>query len=313
MRRILIAFAAVCLAACASTPAEPEAAATVAASSPPLATCTVMAGLSGVGAARDAAYMALDSASRTALLLTLPDCLEHPDPALRDGYAFELLSLILRGGEQTDETLRSLQVDLLARLASAGEDKNGFRGPFAVLALAEIARVDRITPFLSEEERWDVLMAAKAYLESLTDYRGYSDTEGWRHGVAHTADLLMQMSLNAHLTKPQAEEILAAIALKVGIPDHAYVFGESERLAAPVTFLAFKETFTAAEWSAWFSGLWPPENPLREDAFKSKAALTKLHNLRAFAQSVYINAVASNDDRMKPVAGAAFEFLNQLP
>jgi hypothetical protein len=313
MRRILIAFGAVCLAACASAPAAPEAAATVAASSPPLAPCTVMADLSGEGTARDAAYMALDSTSRTALLLTLPDCLEHPDPALRDGYGFEFLSLILRGGEQTDETLRSLKVDLLARLASANEDKNGFRGPFTVLALAEVARVDRITPFLSEEERWDVLMAAKAYLEGLTDYRGYSDTEGWRHGVAHTADLLMQMSLNAHLTKPQAEEILASIALKVGTPDHAYIYGESERLAAPVTYLAFKETFTAEEWSAWFAGLWPPEDPLREDAYKSEAALTKLHNLRAFAQSVYINAVASNDDRMKPVAGAAFEFLNQLP
>lgn len=321
MRRVLIFTSALLLAACASTqvdspapsPGEQATEAPVAASPSPALPCNVVAALSEEGAARDAAYTAMDPASRSGLLLTLPDCLENPDPALRDGYAFEILSLVLRGGDQSEAALRTLKADLLARLASAGADPNGFRGPFAVLALAEVARTDRIAPWMREAERSELIAATQAYLASITDYRGYSDTEGWRHGVAHTADLLMQMSLNPQLTKPQAEAILAAIALKVGTPDHAYIFGESERLAAPVTYLAFKETFTAEEWSAWFAALWPPEDPLRETAYKSEAALTKLHNLRAFAQSVYINAVASNDDRMKPVAGAAFEFLNQLP
>jgi hypothetical protein len=309
MQRASLVCVLLLAAACAAAPAP----------APPLSdaelvsSCKPVPALYAEGPLRDDAYMALGAADRTEILLSLPDCLEAPDPAVRDGYAFEMLSLILRGGEQSEETVRTLKADLLGRLARSGDDENGFRGPFAMLALAEVARVDRITPFLSEEERWDLLIVAKAYLESLSDYRGYSNTEGWRHGVAHTADLLMQMSLNAHLTRPQAEEILAAIAQKVGTPDHAYIFGESERLAAPVTYLAFKEIFAAEEWSNWFISLWPPEDPLREVAYKSEAALTKLHNLRAFAQSVYISAVASNDDRMKPVAGAAFQFLNQLP
>ena len=321
MRRALIASGALFLAACASTPvesatpslSEQEAQAPFAAYPSPVPHCEVVPALSEEGAARDAAYTTMDTASRNNLLLSLPDCLENPDPAARDGYAFEILSLILRAGDQSEATLRTLKADLLARLASATEDPNGFRGPFAALALAEVARTDRIAPWMSETERSDLIGAAHVYLETLTDYRGFSDTEGWRHGVAHTADLLMQLSLNPQLTKPQAKEILAAVALKAGTPDHAYIFGESERLAAPVTYLAFKETFTAEEWSAWFLSLWPPGDPLREEAYKSETALTKLHNLRAFAQSVYINAVASNDDRMKPVAGAGFEFLNQLP
>lgn len=316
MRRVLIAVSLLSITGCAATPAPtPESSKQMDSADAPETTspCPVVSALSEAGPARDEAYMALDADARAVILLTLPDCLGSPDPALRDGYAFEVLSLILRGGDQPEETVRTLMTRLLADLANANADKNGFRGPFAVLALAEVARVDRITPFLSEEERWDLLMAAKAYLGGLTDYRGYSDTEGWRHGVAHTADLLMQMSLNAHLTKPQAEEILAAVATQVGTPDHAYIFGESERLAAPITYLAFKETFTAEEWDAWFQSLWPAEDPLRETAYKSEAALTKLHNLRAFAQSVYVSAVASNDERMKPVAGAAFQFLNQLP
>ncbi len=321
MRRVLISVAAFGLASCASNPAEPTApakaepviTASAEASPPALPRCDTAPALLKPGAARDSAFTALGTAGRMALLQTLPDCLEHPDPALRDVYAFELLSLILRGEGQNAEILRPLKADLLARLASADADPSGFRGPFAALALAEVARTDRIATWMSEAERSALITAAHAYLETLTDYRGYSEAEGWRHGVAHTADLLMQLSLNPQLTKPQAEAILAAIASKVGTPEHAYMFGESERLAAPVTYLAFKETFTAEEWSAWFAGLWPPEDPLREDAYTSEAALRKLHNLKAFTQSVYINAVASNDDRMKPVAGAAFEFLNQLP
>lgn len=316
MHRGLMYATALILAGCISAPVERAAPAIEEPSSPPSAPalrCAVNPALSAESAARDAAYMALDAVRRREILNTLPACLESPDPAVRDGYAFEILSLILRGDGQNAETLRPLKADLLARLAGAGDDPNGFRGPFAALALAEVARTDRIEPWMSETERSNLISAAHTYLSSLKDYRGYSETEGWRHGVAHTADLLMQLSLNPELTKPQAGAILAAIALKVGTPDHAYVFGESERLAAPVTYLAFKETFTAEEWSAWLLSLWPPEDPLRENPFKSEAALTKLHNLKAFTQSVYINAVASNDDRMKPVAGAAFEFLNQLP
>jgi len=289
----------------AASPIEPE---------PKSAACPPAANLAALDdeRARSEAILDMDPAAREALTLALTACLSDPDPALRDGVAYTALSQILRTQLVSIETVMALEADLLARLAQPA-DADGFEAPFAALVLAEVARTDRITPWMGPEQRDQLIAATHAYLEGLTDYRGFSDGEGWRHGVAHASDILMQLSLNPQLTKPQAEAILAAIALKVGTPDHAYIYGESKRLAAPVTYLAFKETFTTEEWTAWFSGLWPPEDPLREEAYKSEAALTKLHNLRAFAQSVYINAVASNDDRMKPVAGAVFEFLNQLP
>lgn len=315
MRRVLTTSAIVMLAACAS--AQTPYSGTIPPGYDPARLdkrqCLIVTTLVSEGPARDAAYSEMATVERGEVLLGLPGCFDVADPAFRDGYAFEMLSLILRAGDQPEHTVRTLRTMLLNDLASTDEDTNGFRGPFAVLALSEVARVDRITPFLSEEERWDTLMAAKDYLAGLSDHRGFTEGEGWRHGVAHTADLLMQMSLNGHLTKPQAEEILAAIASKVAPDNHAYIFGESERLAAPVIYLAWKETFTAEEWEAWFTSLWPADDPLRENAYKSEAALMKLHNLRAFAQSAYVGAVASNDDRMNPLAGAAFQFLSQLP
>jgi hypothetical protein len=38
----------------------------------------------------------------------------------------------------------------------------------------------------------------------------------------------------------------------------------------------------------------------------------RLRNLRGFARMACVNTMAGNDNRMKPVAGAAFQFLNQL-
>lgn len=256
---------------------------------------------------------AMSADAKAALVLSLPACLESPDPAVRDGYAYEALSGLLRGDAVGPDTLRPLKAELLSRLARADEDPGGFRGPFAALALAEVARTDRLSPWMSEAERNELIAAANVFLDGLTDYRGFSDTEGWRHGIAHTADLLMQLSLNPHLTKPQAEAILSAIALKAGTPDHAYVFGENERLAAPVMYLAQRDLFTTGEWESWFTGLWPAGDPLRASAYTSEAALNRLHNLRAFAHSVYVSAVASHEDTYASVGNAAFTMLNQLP
>lgn len=298
------------VAACASSPAAAPEVTSALAPAP----CAPAATLAAFGdeRARSEAILAMDPAVREDLARALTACLGDPDPEIRDGVAYTALSQMLRTQLVSIETVMDLEEDLRARLARPA-DAGGFEAPFAALVLAEVARTDRVTPWMGPEERDRLIAATHAYLGTLSDYRGYSDADGWRHGVAHASDILMQLSLNPQLTRPQAEAILAAIALKVGTPVHAYVFGESERLAAPVTYLAFKETFTAEEWSAWFAGLWPAGDPLRAEAYKSEAALTKLHNLRAFAQSVYINAMASNDERMKPVAGAAFEFLNQLP
>jgi hypothetical protein len=232
MQRLLIIIAAAFITGCAtasSPESTPAAAPVIAASHAPPPPC-------------NRAAEPATPAGKSALALSLADCLENPDPALRDDYAFTTLSALLRSGDIDSATLRTLKTDLLARLVEANADMNGIRGPFAALALAEVARTDRISPWMSEAERSELIAAAGTYLDALTDYRGFSEADGWRHGVAHTADLLMQLSLNPEITKPQAEAILAAVALKAGTPDHAYVYGESERLAAPVTYLAFKET-----------------------------------------------------------------------
>ncbi len=309
MLRCLLLLLLVAACASAPAPATPE-------PSPPAVSalpCPAAARLAALGdeRARGEAILDMDPAARRALASSLLPCLADPDPALRDGVAYSALSQMMRSQLIAADAVSTLRDELLAMLAA--EDEAGFAQPFAALVLAEVARTDRVAPWMSPDERSALIEAAHAYLATLTDYRGFSDIEGWRHGVAHTADLLMQLSLNPDLTRPQAEAILAAVALKVGTPEHAYIFGESERLAAPVMYLARREFFTAEEWAAWFAGLWPADDPLREAAYSSQAALTKLHNLRAFAQTIHVSAKASNQATYDPVAAGAFALLTSLP
>lgn len=299
------------LAACAATPAPSVG---EAGQAPAHAACAPAAGLAALGdeRARGEAILDMAQAERDRLALALLPCLADPDPALRDGVSYGALSQMMRSQLIPQETVAAIRLDLLARL-SGPDDAQGFARPFAALVLAEVARTDRVEPWMTPEERRDMIAAAHTYLAGLTDYRGFRDEEGWRHGVAHTADLLMQLSLNRQISKAQAEAILAAVAEKAVPSDHAYVFGESERLAAPVLYLARRELFTPDEWDVWFAGLWPAEDPLRENTYGSEAALAKLHNLRAFAEAIYVSAVASGEETYAPLAQASFAVLNSLP
>ena len=223
---------------------------------------------------------------RQALALALLDCLADPDPALRDGIAFEALQAWMRGGRLGTDTLHAMRGRLLAMLA-APADAAGFAQPFAALVLAELARVDRLKPWLSTEERDALVDAAVRYLAGVRDYRGYDEREGWRHGVAHGADLMLQLALNPALRREQALRMLDAIAQQVLPPGaQAWRYGEPSRLAAPVYFLARRDLLTAADWQRWLQGL-SASRPAAS-ASVTQASLAARHNLGAFLAGLYL-------------------------
>lgn len=231
-------------------------------------------------------------AAQQAFALALTDCLASPDPELRDELAFAALQAWMRGGQLTTDTLQRLRERLLATLA-APPDEAGFAQPFAALTLAEVARVDRRQPFLSSDERAALVAHAARYLAGVRDYRGFDVGAGWRHGVAHGADLLLQLALNPALQRNEADTLLAAIAKQV-LPDGEQVwrYGEPDRLAAPVFYLARRGLLTGADWQAWFDAL--VARRLRGGP-TTQAQLAQRHNLVAFLSTLYV-AVRENPD-----------------
>lgn len=233
-----------------------------------------------------------DDDTRAALALGLLDCLADPDPALRDGLTFDALQTWMRGRRLAPATLQAIRVRLLGTLAAA-PDAAGFAQPFAALVLAEVARVDRLQPFLADDERDGLVAAGTRWLAGVRDYRGFDAAQGWRHGVAHGADLMLQLALNPRLQPAHGEAIRAAIAAQVlADGEHAYRFGEPERLMAPIFYLARRDGWSAAEWQAWFDALGARrQRPVPPTA----ASLAQRHNLGAFVAALYVSVQESPD------------------
>ena len=246
-------------------------------------------------------------------LLALIACLGHPDPEIRDKVAFERLSTAMRGGNVDRDTLIAARTELLKLVAAP--DPQGFQRPFAILTLAEVARTDRIKPWMADEDRVVLVNTASTYLSSLTDYRAFIDKEGFRHGVAHGADFALQLALNPAIAKPQLDQLLGAIAIQIAPrdPNVAYWAGEPDRLARAVVFIAQRKLHSDAEWKAWFDGLMNPK-PLASwnAAFQSEAGIRKHHNTRAFLLSLFATASTSEDSGIRLLAGPARDALKTV-
>jgi hypothetical protein len=251
-----------------------------------------------------------DAAERQVLAEGLVDCLADPDPKLRDGIAYEALAHWMRAGELDELGLRSVRDRLYASLQ--GDDPDGFRRPFAALVLSEVARTDRIKPWMTPEERGAMVETASRYLESVTDYRGFDDKEGWRHGVAHGSDWLMQLALNPALDRGQLDRMLAAIATQV-VPSspHPYVYGEPGRLARPVMFIAKRELHTPAEWEAWFTALAPKLGDSKD--YNDNGWLLRRHDLLAFLTGLYLEADRSEDPQLQALEAPVVAGLKAVP
>jgi hypothetical protein len=252
-------------------------------------------------ALKDRKFEITDDAVRQALALALMPCLSNSEPALRDGIAFEAYSTWMRA-KQLDLTTRTkLLEQLTADLGSGKSDRDGFRQPFAALVLSEVARTDRVDPWLSDVQRAALVGTAASYVSTIEDYRGFDLNDGWRHGVAHGADLLMQLVLNPAIGRPEVDRLLGAVAAQVAPGgEHSYIDGESERLARPVLFAAQRGLYTADEWQVWLSRVSVPA-PLSswEAAFTSRAGLARRHNVHAFIHVLYVNARDSADQNIQ--------------
>ena len=250
---------------------------------------------------------------RPALAIALLDCLAAADPQLRDGVAYGALSTWMRAGLLAEAEVRALKTQLVAILEGP-TDPPGVRKPFAALVLSEVARVDRISPYLTGTERTALAKTAATYIQGIDDYRGFEDGVGWRHAVAHGSDIVLQLALNPALTDDQAETLLAALLSQAAPLSHSYVHGESGRIGRAVHYLALSGQIEADRFATALGSLADPSPfPDWPSAMETEAGLAKIHNTRALARSLYVSAEASDRDALDPIADAALSVLSALP
>ncbi|HKU17349.1 MAG TPA: DUF2785 domain-containing protein [Steroidobacteraceae bacterium] len=235
-------------------------------------------------------FAVADDARRQALALDLAGCLASTDPQLRDGVAFEALSAWMRDRKISPTTVGKLRDRLLQQLSPAEPDPAGVRRPFAALTLAEVARFDRVEQFMTDQQLQQLVDAGTGYLKSVDDYRGFDEREGWRHGVAHASDLMLQLAVNPRTSKAQLDQMLAAIAAQVApAGEHSYIYGEGDRLAQAVFYIARRKLHTADEWRKWLEQVSAPA-PLQSwrDAWISQRGIAKHQNTMQFLSMLYL-------------------------
>lgn len=237
-----------------------------------------------------------DDGKRQSLALTAADCLGTADTELRDELAFEGLSAWMRGEKLSVPTLTSLRVKMLNAVQAPAAEESSFLRPFAILTLAELVRVDRKKPYLSAQERIDIVNAGSHYLTNLRDYRGFDAKDGWRHGIAHSADLMLQLAMNPAIEKTQHEAMLAAISSQIAPSTHFYQYGEGVRLMTSVFFLAKTSSFNKRDWDLWFNKLM--DNSLQPGPY-TQARLAQRHNVSAFLLPLYFSVRESTDISIK--------------
>lgn len=240
-------------------------------------------------------------------------CLGHPNPFLRDQIGYEGLTAALRSSAISEATRRELIAQLLGDLGS--QDTGGFLAPFSALGLSELVRTDRIESFLTPTERVSIVANVANYIAGVFDYRAFSNQDGWRHGVAHGADVAMQLSLNPNVRAESLLKLRAAIAQQItNRSGYAFTHNEPERLARPIIFMAMQDKIEADDWTAWFETLGDPA-PLSDwgAAYQSETDLARSHNLKSFARVLYINASMSENEALKPIADGALGLLRAMP
>jgi len=235
---------------------------------------------------------------RNALAVALAGCTGEPDPAVRDGVAYEGIATWLHGRSLSQDTVDVLYRTLSAQLEGEA-DPLGFRRPFAALLLSEVARADRIEAAFKQDRRKEMVALATSYLEGVRDYRGYSETEGWRHGVAHGSDLVLQLVLNPQIEAVQIKQLLDAVATQVA-PEGAvfYHYGEPERMARAVFYAHRRGVLEDSVWQEWFGAV-SSAQPLENwgASFSSQAGLAKRHNTLGFLMALHLNASMADDDQ----------------
>lgn len=269
--------------------------------------------LTRLEALKNDGFRIADAFQRHDLAIALTACLGHPKPELRDGIAFGALASWMRGGQLDLATVRTIRADLLKALART--DPEGFSASFSALALSEVARTDRLQPWMSAEERDDLVRGAAMFLAKVNDYRAFSEADGFRHAVAHGADLVLQLALNPAVGKTQIDHMMLAVAAQVAPPGTiAYWAGEPDRLARAILFIAQRKLHSDAEWQSFFGEITNPHPlPSWRASFSSEAGIKKRHNVRAFLLSVYATSSTTDDPGIRQLAPHATAALKAVP
>ncbi len=241
-------------------------------------------------------YAIPDGHSLRELTTELFSYLGNTDPDLRDEIGYIVYANWLEMGLYSQADIEKHIIELLTNLEKGiGETETDsvFLRSFSVLFLAEIIHNDNKAPKLDKAKIDEILEKGLWYLAAEKDPRGYVQSKGWAHALAHTADLMRVLAENQHTGLVEHKQILNGIAEKlINASDWVYVHGEDDRLSAAVLAILQRDMLPASTIKKWtksftfqnWKGAWTKEEFTR--AF---------FNVRNLLRSLYLQVTTEED------------------
>lgn len=241
---------------------------------------------------------------KAALLEQLYSCLHSSDPTQRDEIGYTGWATVLRQAPPSKAVLKSYFTRFSKAIYANEPDADGVFKPFAVLVFSELVRVDRVDPYLSDKQRQLALDTVADYLSVLSDFRAFDQATGWRHGLAHSADVLLQLALNPALNEDQLIQlgniILANLSAN-GAP--AFTHGEPLRLARAMAYTLIRPQVPLAHWQKVLAQHAQPANfDGWGQSYKTETGLVQQHNVRSFYTALLSIIAYQDDERLRVLA-----------
>jgi hypothetical protein len=189
------------------------------------------------------------------LLPSMLGFIGDPDPVLRDELIYSSFCAFVADGCFLEKTLsyltdKLISEDFIFRHINEKDDLGVFHRSFSVLFLAETLNRHAVKPYLSEKQIDNVKNALIKYINCESDLRGYDETYGWAHAVAHTSDAFCAL-LACGISHKDCEEILYAIQNKFMRGEKIFVAEEDERAASFVYKIIIKTKTDKAFMTEW--------------------------------------------------------------
>jgi hypothetical protein len=231
-----------------------------------------------------------------ALTPELLSYLGSPDPELRDGFAYRILSEWIDGGVYAHAGLWAMATQMFHNLAiGLGGQQNDtvLMRSYSVLILMEMMYHDvKTSPTFSEAEARTVLDRVLRYFLAENDLRGYVPEKEWIHAIAHSSDCFFLLAQHPVMTASDLERIMDALATKITAPvPHIYLYDEDERLARAVMGVLQRNLLTLPFLAHWLERVTRPAERVAwsdgQECAQSKPETCARHNSKHFLRSVY--------------------------
>lgn len=272
----------------------------------------------GVGSAVDACEVSLETyqsaynfSAKQYSINTLIDCLASKHPALRDEFAFTELSSRLRDNTFAPDEL----VDYFNQVTSSilSDKQTTYHRSFLTLALSELARVDRKSPYLNQSQREQLVNIAVKLFSQTTDFTGFNEEVGYVHQIPHTADLVLQLALNPGIDKQQIIELSKSLAKVINpTPIHFYHYNEPDRLVRASVYLMMRSELKESYWQQWLGHLSTYKKGDWNRAYEDNEGLAAMHNTQSYLNRLLLWTYNAKNERLAKIHQQTLELLKKV-